>query len=185
MRRPSGIFPTQQVNILCRWASFSSSATRGPTKRPSTSSRIPTCQGLWSLDSTDSCTFHCPKRWVIYDDGTPYDTTQHTQHSISLPFFHNLFVGWLFRFSFLCVCKRDANLCAFCFIFDAKKAENECRMSIHDDKLEENLIFQIRLSSLDEQRVNNSVTLEMLTHEKVIWCLNEFLNNIDVHNYSF
>ncbi|XP_046647478.1 uncharacterized protein LOC124337507 isoform X4 [Daphnia pulicaria] len=45
-------------------------------------------------------------------------------------------------------------------------AENECRMSIHDDKLEENLIFQIRLSSLDEQRVNNSVTLEMLTHEK-------------------
>jgi hypothetical protein len=100
-RRPSGIFPTQQVNILCRWASFSSSATRGPTKRPSTSSRIPTCQGLWSPDSTDSCTFHCPKWWVIYDDGTPssiiYDTDS-TQHSISLPFFHNLFVGWLFRF---------------------------------------------------------------------------------------
>jgi hypothetical protein len=36
------------------------------------------------------------------------------------------------------------------------------------------------LSSLDEQRVNNSVTLEMLTHEKVIWCLNEFLNNSNV-----
>lgn len=39
-------------------------------------------------------------------------------------------------------------------------------MSIHD-QMEENLIFQIRLPSLDDQRVNNSVTLEMLTHEKV------------------
>ncbi|XP_059351654.1 uncharacterized protein LOC130702135 isoform X4 [Daphnia carinata] len=46
-----------------------------------------------------------------------------------------------------------------------EQAENECRMSIHD-QMEENLIFQIRLPSLDDQRVNNSVTLEMLTHEK-------------------
>ena len=45
--------------------------------------------------------------------------------------------------------------------------ENECRISIHEE-VNENLIFQIRLAALDDQRVNNSVTLEMLTHEKVI-----------------
>ena len=47
-------------------------------------------------------------------------------------------------------------------------------MSIHD-QLEENLIFQIRLPSLDDQRVNNSVTLEMLTHEKVIFQMLKFI----------
>lgn len=44
--------------------------------------------------------------------------------------------------------------------------ETECRMSIHD-QVDENLILQIRLAALDDQRVNNSVTLEMLTQEKV------------------
>ena len=39
-------------------------------------------------------------------------------------------------------------------------------MSIHD-QVDENLILQIRLAALDDQRVNNSVTLEMLTQEKV------------------
>ena len=38
---------------------------------------------------------------------------------------------------------------------------------MHDDHLEENIILQIRLSALDFQRANESITYEMLTQEKV------------------
>ena len=44
--------------------------------------------------------------------------------------------------------------------------ENECRISIHD-RIEENVILQIRLAALDFQRANESITLEMLLDEKV------------------
>lgn len=45
-------------------------------------------------------------------------------------------------------------------------------MSVHDQS-EENLILQIRLASLDFQRANDNITLEMLTLEKV-----DIYNNI-------
>ena len=50
------------------------------------------------------------------------------------------------------------------FLFSLK--ENECRISIHE-QADENIILQIRLADLDVQRANESVTLEMLTVEKV------------------
>nr|CAH0102392.1 unnamed protein product [Daphnia galeata] len=93
------------------------------------------------------------------------------QYSLPLGVF--LFVGYsradekaIYQFTHTNVSRSLlAGLHRLMYISLPESPENECRMSIHD-QLEENLIFQIRLPSLDDQRVNNSATLEMLTHEK-------------------